>query len=52
MLKIEQGPLSLIKIYRPNKLEIRYLLSPFGEIPYEKTIFAQLKLAEPLDGCK
>ena len=54
LLRIDEGPDNLMDIYQHHtpQYEIKYQLSPFGEIPYEKTIFSELKLAEPLDGCK
>jgi len=30
---------------------MNYTVSPYGEIPFERTMNAELKLANPIDGC-
>ena len=42
ILRIDEGPDNLMDIYKHNtpQYEIKYQLSPLGEIPYEKTIFS------------
>ena len=42
ILRIDEGPDNLMDIYLHHipQYEIKYQLSPLGEIPYEKTIFS------------